>query len=216
MKGIQIRRLFVGGLQSRLVAVGMLHFAFIVCVVAAIVFLPLAIRLSFDSVYDGVVQNAARDFMVLHHYLWPALAFAFVLLVLHDILVTHRIAGPLMRMRREFDAIAEGNLNRHVEVRRGDYLHEEAASMDAMLSRLRARLEAVREVHAGAVAGLDDVQRSVEHGNSEHFDAAMASVRRNLYGAGALLDRFLQPPDNGAATTPDAASLAEEVSEPVL
>lgn len=58
--------------------------------------------------------------------------------------VSHKIAGPLHRMRREIEKLGEGNLNVNFSIREGDQLKNLATSLAAMSYALRGKIEALR------------------------------------------------------------------------
>ncbi|MDP2923009.1 MAG: methyl-accepting chemotaxis protein [Candidatus Omnitrophota bacterium] len=58
--------------------------------------------------------------------------------------VSHKIAGPLFRLRREIEKLGEGNLNVNFNIREGDQLRNLATSLAAMSYSLRGKIEALR------------------------------------------------------------------------
>jgi methyl-accepting chemotaxis protein len=135
------RRVLVDAFQLRLVTVSIVHFVLVVLVFASVLFLPLAITLQSDDLSSPAVREAAHAFLALHSRLWPPLLGAFVLLVLHIILVTHRVAGPLYRFRKFLkSSVGEGDLVTEIRIRRGDYLHKEADAINEMLAGLRDKI----------------------------------------------------------------------------
>ncbi|MBN2192952.1 MAG: HAMP domain-containing protein [Polyangiaceae bacterium] len=66
----------------------------------------------------------------------------FVLFVgIAGILVTHRVAGPIHKMRRQIVEVAEGHLHPGGSLRRGDELVEFFEAFEVMVQRLRERQE---------------------------------------------------------------------------
>ncbi|MCA9796929.1 MAG: HAMP domain-containing protein [Candidatus Eremiobacteraeota bacterium] len=56
------------------------------------------------------------------------------------VLTAHRVAGPHIKLRNTFDAIAEGNLDQPLRFRKDDQLEEVEESFNNMMDRLRERL----------------------------------------------------------------------------
>ena len=57
---------------------------------------------------------------------------------------THRVAGPSYRLCRILERVAAGDLSQRVRLRKGDYLQDVAASTDAMIRQMNARLSQLR------------------------------------------------------------------------
>ncbi len=53
------------------------------------------------------------------------------------VFISHRIAGPVYRVKRVSEEIAKGNLSVSVKFRKGDELHDLADSMNSMISGIR-------------------------------------------------------------------------------
>lgn len=79
------------------------------------------------------------------------------------IFYSHKIAGPLHRLRLESDKIAAGNFGTVVKFRADDHIHPLAESMTEFAKRygeLHSRLEALSEVMYNASLELDGVSHA--------------------------------------------------------
>lgn len=81
-------------------------------------------------------DQVAQFFKILFTILLPLVAANFAI----GIWLSHKIAGPLMRMRRTMSEIARGNLEADVSIRSGDFLHSYAQELNRMLETLRRLL----------------------------------------------------------------------------
>ncbi len=159
------RRFILGSLQYRLVAFSMLYAAVAALTIAAVLFVPLMVQLGNDSLPLDEQAEAAQEFLTLHAHIWPALLLVLVLLAIHSIFISHRVAGPLYVLRRVFDAVLRGDLTARARIRNSDYLHEEVdhfntvvASLEARIRTLTARqLEAERHYRAVTEASTVDL-----------------------------------------------------------
>ncbi|GIX30888.1 MAG: hypothetical protein KatS3mg124_1360 [Porticoccaceae bacterium] len=61
---------------------------------------------------------------------------------------THRVAGPWCALEREFGALGEGELDRRLQLRAGDYFTVQAAAINRGLDGLEARIRTVKELAA--------------------------------------------------------------------
>ena len=84
-----------------------------------------------------------------------ALALLVVLIGLAGIVVTHRVAGPIHKMRRQIREVGEGTLRPPTPLRRGDELVECFAAFDTMVKNLRARQESEIQQIDGVLSGLE-------------------------------------------------------------
>ncbi len=150
---IQRKRFLVDRVQYRLLAVNLFHSFLILAILAGVLFIPLMIRLQSTTISPAERQEAADQFLSLNERVWPALLLVFVLLALHLIMVSHKIAGPLYRFRKVFDAVGAGDLAVRATLREGDFLGRDADSINAMIASLRARIRAIQDQH-GEVPGL--------------------------------------------------------------
>lgn len=69
-----------------------------------------------------------------------ALAAAARLLIL-----SHKIVGPLYRLEKSAEAVADGKLDFQVKIRSGDEMQDLACSMDVMVQKLRHRATEIRD-----------------------------------------------------------------------
>ena len=82
--------------------------------------------------------------------LWPALiicgAATFAVSFLFGIVVSHRMAGPLYRIRKGLDAVERGDLTGDVRVRRNDDFKGLAESLAMVTRRLRSRMDELKRL----------------------------------------------------------------------
>lgn len=71
------------------------------------------------------------------------------------IVFTHKVAGPIYKMKRLLRRIGEGKLIMHERLRRGDELHDFFATFETMVSDLRKRKEGETVVLGDAIAKLE-------------------------------------------------------------
>ncbi|HUV36023.1 MAG TPA: hypothetical protein VMX58_03690 [Patescibacteria group bacterium] len=137
------RRSLVDPFQLRIVGVAVCHFMLVILIFVSALFLPIIIELQSGDISSPHVQAAARGFLFLHNRLWAPLLGALVLLVLHNIIVTHRIAGPLYRFRRYLKSVGDGDLSSPIKFRKKDYLKKEAQVASCMVESLRDKVASV-------------------------------------------------------------------------
>lgn len=139
------RRLLVDRFQYRLVAVSAGHFGLVLLVFLAAMMLPLMLQLDDPSATYLEKQRVAEVLLFFHEQMWLPLIAVFLLLTVHSLSVSHRIAGPLYRFRAVFKSLAEGDLAVRANIRKNDYLHTDARALNQMIDALETRMGGLGE-----------------------------------------------------------------------
>lgn len=92
--------------------------------------------------------------------LCAALALLVVLIGFAGIVVTHRVAGPIHKMRRQIREVGEGNLRPPAPLRKGDELVSFFAAFERMVQNLRSRQEAEMTQIDTVIASLESKVQS--------------------------------------------------------
>ena len=106
-----------------------------------------------------------------------ALLFAF-LIAGYGVVMTHRIAGPLLKIRRHVKDVEEGRLYQLWGLRKGDQLQDFFGDFHKMHDALRERVEQ-------DMATLGQVIEAIE--NKDDLEPMLAELRRSLSRKGASL-----------------------------
>ncbi len=80
------------------------------------------------------------------------------------LIVSHKVAGPIYRMGVVAAQAGQGQMDRRVTLRRGDYLQEFAARLNAMLDQMEKRFRAQQEALAEAQKTLTDLDAEAAAG----------------------------------------------------
>ncbi|MCU0724240.1 MAG: hypothetical protein MUE73_00395 [Planctomycetes bacterium] len=107
------------------------------------VFAPFILMVLSGGTEEAMITATRQVTLFVEQLLLP-LGLTFACLGLHCILLTHRIAGPVYRLRRTMDSAAAGDWSTDVRLRDGDYLKALADGWNLMVTPLRRDLEAVR------------------------------------------------------------------------
>ena len=205
------RRILVDGQQYRLLAVTLTHSIIILGTVAAVLFVPLMIRLKSSTLSLVEKEEAASQFLTIDARVWPALLLLFVLLVIHSVFVSHKIFGPLYSFRRVLKAVGEGNLFVRATIRKHDYLVKEANSINEMIASLRTRVKAIREHSAKARAVLAELKWAIRSESMEEVNHTIEKLAAQMDRIEASVDHFRI--DGGeTCAEDDVASSAPSVS----
>jgi len=202
------KKYLIDDLQYRVLLTSMLYILAVVLVFVGTVFLPLMVTLESDVSPSPAVRDAAQEFLALHSRVWPPVLGLIALLVVHNILFTHRIVGPLYRIRNELRKIGDGNLFVQVKLRGSDYLDKEAASVNEMVDALRMKIRTIEQNQKKASAALVELQRALIRGSADEMNDQIDELGGILERLKISVDQFQIPRDQSrvAAVRPAAAA----------
>jgi methyl-accepting chemotaxis protein len=164
-------------LQIRLLLHSMLFMLFAVVVTVIIMMYPVLPDLYFSTNID-FRYHAAQGFIFLIEWLIPIVVALFAVFAVHQIMITHRVCGPLVNFTATFDKMLEGDFTRRVALRRGDFLQQECAKINDIIDSLSAVIRRTREDHGSLMAELESLDtRCASGGVPETVVSAVASVR---------------------------------------
>lgn len=181
-----VRRRYVvdWGLQGSLLAHGLLYGALSLIALTVGMFVPLLWNLA-GGRDPSTFEEQALVMIYMHERFWlPALVCA-ALVVVSSIRLSHRIAGPLVRYKRNLRLIAEGKLPEPLRTRPNDHLKEEVECLNAAVVGVARRVAAIRRAQsvlarelAAAVERLPAADRAalvaVQHA-SQDVDVALGA-----------------------------------------
>ena len=108
-----------------------------------IIFAPYMLTLYFN--YPLVEKTeAARAILLLHAKVWPGISIVILLFGAVSIFITHKIAGPLYRLKKSLSQVTEGNLNVVVKLRKWDDLQDLAEHVNILIEELRTFVTTLR------------------------------------------------------------------------
>ena len=147
-------------LQFRLLIYNGIYFLIITVAIWAGLFLPLVLDLSDPNLSISQQGDVAAKILYLHSRLGPVLLVVFLILGVHSVLVSHKIAGPLYRFKATFNQVAQGDLSKVISIRKGDLLVNEQNKIEEMIGTLSSRLKNVKREHAAMEQALQSLIRS--------------------------------------------------------
>jgi hypothetical protein len=144
------------------------------------VFAPFLLMVFSGGTEEAMVTATRRVTVFVEELLLP-LGLTFACLALHCILLTHRIAGPVFRLRRTMDDAAGRDWSKDVHLRDGDYLGSLADGWNLMVDALRRDVDMVRAELREALAEA----RAAERGG-----AVTQSMIERMERAALVLDTY--------------------------
>lgn len=166
--------------QYRFLANSLVHFFIIIMTFVLTLFVPLMVQLDNLSLPLTERQELAGQFLSLHQRVWPALFVVVLLLAVHSVFFSHRIAGPLYRARSIFKAIAGGDLTVSTVIRKGDYLHTEMECLDEMVTSIKKNIADIEAQQRELHGPLAELRRAVESGAMTDAGRSMKKLDEQL------------------------------------
>ena len=101
-----------------------------------IIFAPYMLTLYFDYPLAEKAE-AARALLLLNARVWPGIGVVILLFGAVSIFISHKVAGPLFRLKKTLSQVTEGNLNVVVKLRKWDDLQDLADHLNILIEELR-------------------------------------------------------------------------------
>lgn len=101
-----------------------------------IIFAPYMLTLYFDYPLAEKAE-AARALLLLNAKVWPGIGVVILLFGAVSIFISHKVAGPLFRLKKTLSQVTEGNLNVLVKLRKWDDLQDLADHLNILIEELR-------------------------------------------------------------------------------
>ena len=163
MKNYKRRNYFIDRkLQTKYIIVTLLLLLVYTALFVVILFTPYIIPLQMDYSLEEQ-SRAARMLLALHKSVWPALGLVIVIMSGLSIFVTHRVAGPVYRLRKALSEVAAGNLNFTIKLRKNDDLQDLAADMNLVVEELREFVKTLKDDHETLSVCIGDLEKQIEN-----------------------------------------------------
>jgi methyl-accepting chemotaxis protein len=176
------RRLLVDRFQYRLIWVSVIHFGLVLTVFLVSMMLPLMLKLDDPSATYLEKQRVAEVLLFFNEQLWLPLGAVFLLLTVHSLMVSHRIAGPLYRFQRVFESVAKGDLAVRANIRKHDYLHAHAKSLNEMIEALERRMQGLENQAMQVKEEAAQLKQAARSGAAAEVQKAVERIESQVEG----------------------------------
>jgi hypothetical protein len=160
-------------LQGSLILHGITYGGLVLLAVSVGMFSPLLWDLGVVDTAGGYEEQAIV-MLYLHERFWLLAAMCLVIVVLGAVRFSHRVAGPMVRYKRNLRLLAEGQLPPPLRTRRADFLKEEVGCLNQAVAGVAERVDAIRRAQVGLRRKLADCT-DVMHGQPDEFHAVLAA-----------------------------------------
>ncbi|MEO0479437.1 MAG: hypothetical protein AAF196_08155 [Planctomycetota bacterium] len=180
----------------------------VIALISAALFLPLIRELS-DKSQGNVDVDTAVVLLYLHERFWPLAFGAVILSALLSVLTSHRIAGPLVRVKRNLWSIAQGRIPGPLVTRDRDFLKDEVRALNAATNELRENRSSFDSVCDDMRTTLAEAEREISPENVARTRKALQKIEQQL---NLLVDRIGEPETETSEEAAQTTELAETVS----
>ena len=175
-----MRRRFIlnKNLQYSILLISFFYVILIFLVAGAALFAPLMIEMDTAAYASQEVLEASHQLLYLHENFWPAGLLCLFLIGLHSIRTSHRIAGPVHRLRNVLENIKDGNLPGPLHrSRRGDYLEDEIELTNQMLENLRTKIGEIQKTYEQLSAAINTCDKLTIQTASDEIIHCMKDIK---------------------------------------
>ncbi len=176
--------------QPRFLTLSLVYVAVVIAAVSAALFVPLMVELDHLPLSSAEAQRVADQFELLHSRFWPVVMVVSLLLIVHGVFFSHRIAGPLYRFRRIFQSVADGDLTVRTSIRKSDYLHVEAQCLGEMVSALREKIGRIEAHHAEMTPQLERLKAAAARGALREVEQEADRLRTTVEQLAQAVEPF--------------------------
>jgi methyl-accepting chemotaxis protein len=188
MRFFRRRRFIVNrDLQIALLRNSFLYVLLFVAVIGVVFFVPLLAELAETKSTSERAVQVGNQIRHLYTYFWPAVILAMILIFLHSVRASHKVAGPLYRFKLVLEALKEGEISSPISIRKGDFLHPEAELINEVLESLRHNLEGLQQAQVQLNQVLSEYRRELGQNLSTQEEERIREVTEK---ATLLADRL--------------------------
>ena len=164
--------------QLRIALQTLIYMSLIVLITVAVILYPSMSDI-FYSQDLNIQYRASQSFLLLLNRLVPTIIILFILVFLHQIVITHRIWGPLKNFTNTIERIGKGDFTRKVIIRKWDYLKEECRQINNMVAGLTKLVSNIRTNHLKLISALEDITIPIEDRHQRKIiENSLDTVRR--------------------------------------
>jgi len=173
--------------------VGWIYVYFLVFAILAN--LPAVVSMATAEAGDDAFLNAMDQVRAFARFVVLPMGLTFVAMAVHGVWITHRVAGPIVRLKRTMRDLAARTIPPAIVLRKKDFFQDLATEINLALAALREDCVRRRRLSASQVEAAKKLVAALEKGSADPR-AALALASAVLDGAEAL-DRHLAATNAG-------------------
>lgn len=126
-----------------------------------IIFAPYILTLYFDYPL-AEKADAARALLLLHAKIWPWIGGIIIFFGAVSIFISHKVAGPLYRVKKSLDRITEGDLDVVIKLRKWDDMKDLAEHINMLVAELRTFVITLRNDYGLLSEYITELERAID------------------------------------------------------
>ena len=147
--------------QAKYILLTILLLLFYTFIFVVLIFAPYIFTLYFDYPLAEKAE-ASRAMLLLHSTIWPKLGLIIVVFSIASIFITHKVAGPVYRLKRSIAQVAHGDLGVVIRLRRGDDLKDLAEHINILIANMRTLVSTIKTDYDKLSETLRDLEQKIE------------------------------------------------------
>lgn len=193
--------------------VGWIYVYFLVFAILANV--PAVLSMVTADAGDEVFLNAMDQVRAFARFVVLPMGLTFVAMAVHGVWITHRVAGPIVRLKRTMRDLAARRIPGPIGLRKKDFFQDMAQEINTVLAVLREDAGRRRRLSAAQVEAAKALVAALERSPADTREAlALAS---SLLDSAEALDKQIVATSEGADADPvGQASPAGPAALPVV
>jgi methyl-accepting chemotaxis protein len=166
------------------------HLAYIL--LAAVVLIGTVLSPFYTDMFEAgdlwAKRASANMFVILLDRLSIAGIFIMVISLFHFVILTHKFCGPLVNIGKTIARMSEKDFTRKINLRKGDFLKNEAKQINAMMMTLSDSIEIIKKENHLL---LEDIAESIKaQGKQTGIDATLGGFHDRADRCRVQLDHF--------------------------
>jgi len=164
MGSSEIRRRYFNYLVKKDIQLRGILYNVIFLLIVALITLVTALAPMWQKItqsHDIEVQFYAASMLLDFLKRWtPVMSVVFIIFIVHQLILTHRVCGPLINFMHTIRAVAMGNLTRKSHIRKADYLSDECSEINQMVDGLTDLLSVTQSEGEHLYTRFESIQPS--------------------------------------------------------
>lgn len=160
-------------LQGSLILHGITYGGLVLLAVSVGIFSPLLWDLGVVDM-DGGYEEQAIVMLYLHERFWLLAMMCLVIVVLGAVRFSHRVAGPMVRFKRNLRLLSDGKFPPPLRTRRADFLKQEVGCLNKAVVGVGERIAAIRRAQVELRRTLTDCAATI-HDPCDEFAAVITA-----------------------------------------
>jgi len=177
-------------IQLRIATTNLIYMVLVVLVVVFSILAPFYLDIFQPSELCRQYLSA-KIFIVLLNRLALTVAVLLLVAFIHQIIMSHKICGPLVNFVNSFQRMKNGDLTRKIYLRRYDFLKDEARNLNDMIDGLSEMIADIKKENKLVVSSLEKAMDA--EANREAYSGAFRDAQKRAVACQEMLSKFTLP-----------------------